>query len=848
MIGKRKIMAVLMISMLLIGYMTPPSIAKGNDRLVDLERGTLNIIEGSPDRTIPVRIPIRATQENIVLPVAYVGTVNGAPYSTGPITFKRPGYPNSAFVEVNNISAYATTYMEFDIMIKETVKIGYYDVPVIIEFLDSYYNYGEKARVQIDLRLHITKERAPVQLTIDKMEYNKEEAYIGNTFNIEFTLKNVGEITALNTEFSLNFPLGLAPEYTVDVRRLGDLSGGASTKFTLPVTILSNCEEGLKQLTTNFEYKDIDGVLYTKQRSVYLNIFKPEEVITEKENSKITIEAKENYQEDILLGTDYTLDAILKNIGVKTASNIKVNIVSGVGATTGILPAFTSPDILVDDMAKDSGSTVGIPLIITKNASPGLHEIVLRVSYMDLDDALALVRTSDVTLYLSLKAPEEPSPTPSPTPTPTPTPLERDPVSGIDFSNVKQSPASPVVGETITVTYTITNTGEKNVTNVRVWGEALSSTNFEPLDSEPYQKVGNLRIGASVDVSMTFYVGKMINEGLNTLKIGYSYEDGDAVQKQGSTSFYILGVMNDSSSKPKLLITDFDYGEGALLANSEFTLKFDIYNTHISKAAKNIKVTVTSIGDVFSVVKGSNSFFVDKIDSGETLKNEIEMKVKSDIATAGYEIEIMIEYEYDNMSEADVRNGGVTDKSILKIQAMENARPVIQNPYIYNWYGNITVGQSSTLTFNFFNMGKSMLNNVYFTIDGDFMFEGKTMEYYGSMMAGNSEYLEYYVIPIREGLCYGTITVHFEDSNGTEVTKDFEISDIYVMPEQGYIDGPFNPGFPEGPVVPEPKKEILKLWMLIAIQAGIVVVFVPMVRMIGIRTYKRKLRRREMDG
>ena len=48
--------------------------------------------------------------------------------------------------------------------------------------------------------------------------------------------------------------------------------------------------------------------------------------------------------------------------------------------------------------------------------------------------------------------------------------------------------------------------------------------------------------------------------------------------------------------------------------------------------AKNIKVTISSENNIFSQTQGSNSFYVDRIVSGETKEQSIELKVKGDIS------------------------------------------------------------------------------------------------------------------------------------------------------------------------------------------------------------------------
>lgn len=818
---KNKIVALLMSAIVIISCFAPIMTTKGEDYLIDVIKGTSKVIEGEPGKTVHVKLPVQAILGFITSPVVLVSPPSGAPYTASTVTLTK----DSTQGDITYITSYDTTYLEFDLTIKETVKIGYYDVPIIIEFEDYLYDEGKK-RIQLDMRLHITKEKQPSQLTVNKVEYSADDAFIGNTFDITFTIKNEGEITALNTYFNINFgATGLSPAYTVDSQKLGDIKGGATAKVTLPVTILPTAEEGFKTISANFTYKDIEGIEGSDSRNVYVTV--QQSTTGTSENAKLSI-TSDSYQENIMAGSDYSITASVENIGAKAASSVKISIIGGVGAAEGILPGYNQSEISLSDILPGQKQSANIPLIISTSATAGLHEIILQVSYTDTDN---ISRSAVTKAYLMIERPKEEE--------------EEKETSGIDFSSVSQSPANPIVGERVTVSFKITNTGMKDIANIRLWGEGLSSANFEPLNSEPYQKAGDLKVGESRDVSMTFYVGNMIAEGLNTLKIGYSFDDGGTELKTGVVSFYILNVVNDSNSKPKLILTEFSIDTEMIKAGDIFTFTFDLMNTHISKAAKNIKITLESVNDVFSATTGSVSFYVDKIEPSAVYNGKVELKAKSDVATGSYELKIEVEYEYDNMSVADIEKGGVTASNPIKLSVVENSRPVIQYPQVFNWYEPVRVNSASTMTFSFYNMGKSTLNNVFFTLEGDFVFVNQ-MEFYGSLASGTGgEYLEYEVMPINSGLCGGTIQVHFEDSNGNEVVRSFDFTDIYVEPEQTYDN---NQIFPDDGYMPvdtlpsvEVKEDILPLWMFIVIQVAVLIIITPVVRIIIIKAHRRKL-------
>lgn len=257
---------------------------------------------------------------------------------------------------------------------------------------------------------------------------------------------------------------------------------------------------------------------------------------------------------------------------------------------------------------------------------------------------------------------------------------------------------------------------------------------------------------------------------------------------------------------------------------------------------KNIKVTVSQADNIFSVTKGSNTFYINQIPAGEKIENSIELKVKSDATTKAYPIEIKIEYEYDG-AEANPATGeiGETVTETINLQAVENARPVVENVYVGSWDVPV-INQPTVLTFEFYNMGKSTLNNVYATVQGDFLLNTGSMYFIGNVEAGYSEYAELEVIPTLEGLSKGTLMITFEDSNGDEIniTKEFEATvQGEFIPDGGEIPGDYIPI--EVPV----KEPILPTWLFVVLQILIFVVGVPATRKVILKAHKRKLRKIE---
>lgn len=813
----KKILAFMLICAFVISGFSGISSAKADTACLMIDRKYTRVIDAEPGTTVHVKVPVIAVTNFAYNPIVVTTFEEDVPFTTSQVTLTQSG------VEAMLISTSDYTYAEFDVYMKDSAAIGNYDLGITFAFDIAAEDGIVQKEETHKLSIHVAEEKNPAQLSISDISYKEDDAAVGNTFSVSFTVVNDGEIEALNTYYSIAYgTTGIIPDYSVETVKIGSLKAGDSKKITLDMEALPTAEAGYKTLTANFTYKNAEGKEYTAAKNIYVTI-KSTSVASTEDASLILDNGTMN--EDVLPGTELKLEGVIENIGAQKATDIKITIPDGTGVTSGIIANYNSDGISLKNIAAGSSSKFKIPLTVSKTAAAGLKELTVQVSY---NDSQKKSHTIVKKFYITVVAVDE-----------------SDETSTVSISNISQNPSSPMVGEVIFVSFTVENKGSKPVTEVKVAGKDLSNSGFEPITADPSEKVGTLKAGEKKNVTMQFTTGKNIAEGLSPLTLTCSYKDSSNKSQSFETIAYILNVQNNSNSKPKLIVSGFSTDKEQLKAGSEFLLTFSLKNTHISKAAKNIKVTVSQKDSIFSASEGSNSFYIDQIKPGDTTDSTIPMKVKSDAATGAYDLNIDVEYEYDGMTEAEQEKGGVTANNIIKLQAEENARPVIENVIIGS-YDMPTVNQPAAMSFEFYNMGKSKLENVYFTFEGDFQLETGDKLILGSVDAGVSEYVEPNVIPLVEGNATGKIIIHFENSNGDEITVEKEIPETMVQGEMTFDPGTTGGDVPvinDNPV--DAKKDILPLWLFIVLQVAVVVVFVPVTRLIIIRIHKRKLMKAE---
>jgi len=562
-------------------------------------------------------------------------------------------------------------------------------------------------------------------------------------------------------------------------------------------------------------------------------------VVSEKMPPQLSIVSGIEYEAEA--GDIITLKFKVKNEGELQAYGASISV----GFTDDVLiPQYTPLVQRLGNLMPGATKEVSISYKVLEDAPTQRVKLPVTMNYKNAQGTS--YSSSEQVLYLTVEGKNTAVPTPGPSESP----------SVLLLNTVTQMPESPKAGELMTVGFYLENKGSLPITEIKIAATGLSSTGFEPISSEPYQYIDRIAGGAKQKVELQVRVGKLITEGLNTLNVQYSYVDGNGIERTEHVSLYILNVQSAKEeqtiiSRPKLMVSNFYTDIPEVKAGSIFDFTFEILNTNDTVAAQNIKVTVSGSSGTFSVTSGGNSFFVPEIEPGKTAPITINLKASAAAMTGAYPINIKIEYEYEGM-QASGFDGEVVQEEIL-LQVKENLRPSVENVYV-GW-GSVTINQPAAMNFEFYNMGKSTLNNTYITIEGDFMLANGSNSYYiGNIQAGMPEYVEFDVIPLVEGEAVGKMIIHMEDSNGDEVTMEKEFTS-YVEGEFYWDDPGFiNPGYPgyddpgmwEDPSMQtgtEPAEEpIVSVWIFAGIQAAVLILGITVTRAICLARYRKRIK------
>ena len=266
------------------------------------------------------------------------------------------------------------------------------------------------------------------------------------------------------------------------------------------------------------------------------------------------------------------------------------------------------------------------------------------------------------------------------------------------------------------------------------------------------------------------------------------------------------------NGKPKIVIDSYDYGGTAVTGGQPFDLSMVFRNTSSNITIENLKMTIQSVADektggAFTPTSSSNSFFVKSIAPNGSIGQSINLMPKADADPKSYGLEIRFEFEY--VIKGELQEGSSTEQ--ISIPLKQSDRFEVGE---VDMWGPMYVGMESQINVSYVNKGKSTINNLEISVEGENMTAMESRSYVGNVESGNSDYYSVNITANQEGPVKGKIKFSYEDANGQTVVVEKEFSGDAISMN-------FEPD--PGMDIPEPTQpEGLPMWGKILI--GVVVV------------------------
>ncbi len=343
-------------------------------------------------------------------------------------------------------------------------------------------------------------------------------------------------------------------------------------------------------------------------------------------------------------------------------------------------------------------------------------------------------------------------------------------LSGLTISDIR-IPQQALAGENFTLSFKVTNNGSNGTGAVKIYTEPQSGLVNRTQNAFVEQ---NLGAGESKNYSVTYFTTDSVDETNYTIKLGVDPVSGGENGIQQYTGVYIKNTGGSGSiATPQLMVSNYSYGGSFVQAGDQFKLDLGLRNTSASHTLRNIKVTIDSGDGTFIPVQSSNSFFIDEIGRGGSRGHSMYLSVSPDAEQKTTSVNIAMSYE-------DTEGNTFTATDVISIPVMQDTRlmvdDIISQPELY-------VGMQSYVSVDFYNMGKTRLNNLRINAEGNFDTMESNSYYAGNMEPGVSDSYDFSFLPRETGLMEGKVIFTYEDASGDQQTfeKEFQFQ-IMEMP------------------------------------------------------------------
>lgn len=602
--------------------------------------------------------------------------------------------------------------------------------------------------IMMPVSLAVTGDQPMIAIIYDE-EIPVMKAGEKGVLTVEF--RNESTHTAEDIDVQISGEHPFRSDVNVLLKKVYSLNPHKNAVVEFNVEISPIAKPKLYEFDVVFTYNNVYGTSYTETRKMYLKV--------ENDNKEPTLGVfiTNDVDKPIEPGTQEAIGLKFMNTGTVSAQDINVKI-TGFGLENLILNKDVDTKKIVE-IEPNGTQFIYFNVICAPKAKTGVYPYKLEVNYVD---DYGGEYKSEYEVYVSVEGKD---------------------TSGAELTldNIKV-PEVIVPKEPFEVTLEVVNDGNIMLEKTEVGIEYPTEFTSQGTSKKV---IKNLKPGAKSIVSFYLMAKSDTKSDSYSGYINVKYlADGDKEENAQTLQEYVGLVVDGSSgsTKPKLIIENYDYGGENVLAGEPYDLKLYIKNTSVASDTKNIKVTLSSEENVFTPIDSSSSFFITKIASGEVYEHTIQLKTKVDAAVKIYPLTVKMEYEDGKGNAYDAQEKPFEESEALSIAVaqpvrLETAEIIVpQETYL---------GEPFYIEQEFYNMGKSTMYNMMVKLEGP---QSNESSYFvGNFESGRSEYFSAQAFAQEEGSFEGKLIYSFEDALGNKSSQEVPFS-YTVIPAPVYDD------------------------------------------------------------
>lgn len=325
-----------------------------------------------------------------------------------------------------------------------------------------------------------------------------------------------------------------------------------------------------------------------------------------------------------------------------------------------------------------------------------------------------------------------------------------------------------------------------------------------PTKTDAYGNIANFKITSTESFSTpTLGDIRMTTPRINNGELEYAVVFNDIMYLGGDKNLTFDVVYNDqsvplvnlsvgisqsmdpsavSTTKPRVMIKDSNYGGGSVSAGQTFTLSLTSYNTSNVTGISDVTTSI-SLPSTVTLAGGSNVTLTSNVPAGGTFQDSFSLQVLNTAETGV--LNITVDYSfYTSSNSTEVPYEQLTSSQIITIPVVQPDRFSFTSADIPT---QIYTGEENSLSVNFVNKGKGTLYNLTAEIDGNLTTPGQS-QYLGNLSSGAQGSADFILQCDEPGAVSGTVTIIYEDVNGNEQrrTQNYSVEVLAAqMPDMG---------------------------------------------------------------
>lgn len=602
----------------------------------------------------------------------------------------------------------------------------------------------------------------------------------------EFALnvKNVASMVAQNIRVTIK---GNHP-FRSDVGNLTKtftyLNPNEVKKLLFNLTISPLAEPKLYEFEVLIEYESLTGEVYTVTEKAFVRVTNG---LTKPSVSVVDVKTG---ADALAPGTPDSLVLWLKNSGEIDAEEVKVSI-TGMSNEGVVLYKDTDVKVIGDIDAKATRNMY-FNIISGKMAKKGTAELKVKIDYID---AYGGSYTKESTVYVNLEGKESLKPKIS--------------IEKIVYPEVFDKEKSNIV------TAEVVNNGLETLKNLEVscklpegfYSKTVSVLHIDSLKPGERYAV-RFEVGAESSVEKGSYQGSLVVQTPDL-------EDESVMRETKAYLGLLIESSEASTSKPRLIVENYNTGGEMVMTGEPFTLFVSIKNTSKLEAVQNIKLNFTSVDNQFITVDTSNAQYIDRISPGGVKTVELRLKPNKNTVPGAYALTLDMEYEDVEGKAYDSQNKPFAEKELINIEVGQELRLEVGDLTIPK---EVSAGETFYLEQEFYNMGKAKIANLLIKQEGLESQEGSM--FLGELTAGSKDTFTAECYVDKPGNYEGKIIYQFEDALGQTKTIEKTFKLVATEPKPDEDVQVTTDDFEEEPVKKEATVELWHVVLAFAIIMG----------------------------